>query len=64
MTLELSLVVIHDTGVTVNSSFSYPTRPGHHILKNLNLTLPSSKTVAIVGQSGGGIDFYFLTVLE
>ncbi|XP_012670845.2 mitochondrial potassium channel ATP-binding subunit [Clupea harengus] len=38
----------------MNINFCYPTRPGHHILKNLNLTLPSSKTVAIVGQSGGG----------
>lgn len=35
-------------------SFSYPTRPGHQILKNFNLTLPPCKTVAIVGESGGG----------
>uniref|UniRef100_A0A8C4P149 Mitochondrial potassium channel ATP-binding subunit n=1 Tax=Dicentrarchus labrax TaxID=13489 RepID=A0A8C4P149_DICLA len=35
-------------------SFSYPTRPGHQILKKFNLTLPPSKTVAIVGESGGG----------
>ncbi|XP_067109241.1 mitochondrial potassium channel ATP-binding subunit [Osmerus mordax] len=34
--------------------FSYPTRPGHQILKNFNLTLPPSKTIAIVGESGGG----------
>ncbi|TKS79724.1 ATP-binding cassette sub-family B member 8, mitochondrial [Collichthys lucidus] len=33
---------------------SYPTRPGHQILKKLNLTLPPGKTVAIVGESGGG----------
>ncbi|XP_018531895.1 mitochondrial potassium channel ATP-binding subunit [Lates calcarifer] len=38
----------------MNISFSYPTRPGHQILKKLNLTLPPSKTVAIVGESGGG----------
>ncbi|KAM3866211.1 mitochondrial potassium channel ATP-binding subunit [Diretmus argenteus] len=38
----------------MNISFSYPTRPGHQILKNFNLTLPPSKTVAIVGESGGG----------
>ena len=34
---------------------SYPTRPGHQILKNFNLTLPPSKTIAIVGESGGGM---------
>ncbi|XP_026781818.3 mitochondrial potassium channel ATP-binding subunit isoform X1 [Pangasianodon hypophthalmus] len=38
----------------VNVNFSYPTRPGNQILKNLNLTLPPCKTVAIVGESGGG----------
>ncbi|XP_058490076.1 mitochondrial potassium channel ATP-binding subunit [Solea solea] len=35
-------------------SFSYPTRPGHQILNKFNLTLPPCKTVAIVGESGGG----------
>lgn len=38
----------------MNISFSYPTRPEHQILKKLNLTLPPCKTVAIVGESGGG----------
>uniref|UniRef100_A0A8C9ZQU2 Mitochondrial potassium channel ATP-binding subunit n=1 Tax=Sander lucioperca TaxID=283035 RepID=A0A8C9ZQU2_SANLU len=38
----------------MNISFSYPTRPGHQILTRFNLTLPPSKTVAIVGESGGG----------
>uniref|UniRef100_A0A672ZGE2 Mitochondrial potassium channel ATP-binding subunit n=1 Tax=Sphaeramia orbicularis TaxID=375764 RepID=A0A672ZGE2_9TELE len=38
----------------MNISFSYPTRPGHQILKKFNLTLPPCKTVAIVGESGGG----------
>lgn len=37
--------------------FSYPTRPGHQVLKKFNLTLPPCKTVAIVGESGGG-DFF------
>ncbi|KAM8839634.1 mitochondrial potassium channel ATP-binding subunit [Synchiropus picturatus] len=37
-----------------NISFSYPTRPGHQILNNFTLTLPPCKTVAIVGESGGG----------
>ncbi|XP_013885276.1 mitochondrial potassium channel ATP-binding subunit [Austrofundulus limnaeus] len=35
-------------------SFSYPTRPGHKVLKNFTLTLPPGKTVAVVGESGGG----------
>ncbi|MBN3298930.1 ABCB8 protein, partial [Amia calva] len=35
-------------------TFSYPTRPGNEVLKNFNLVLPPCKTVAIVGESGGG----------
>ncbi|XP_059585271.1 mitochondrial potassium channel ATP-binding subunit isoform X2 [Alligator mississippiensis] len=35
-------------------SFSYPTRPGYQVLRDLSLTLPPGKTVAIVGPSGGG----------
>ncbi|XP_016146807.1 mitochondrial potassium channel ATP-binding subunit [Sinocyclocheilus grahami] len=38
----------------MNINFSYPTRPGNQILNNFNLTLPPYKTVAIVGESGGG----------
>lgn len=38
----------------MNVSFSYPTRPGQEVLKRLHLTLPPCKTVAIVGESGGG----------
>ncbi|KAL0966227.1 hypothetical protein UPYG_G00292590 [Umbra pygmaea] len=37
-----------------NITFSYPTRPAQTILKNFNLTIPPCKTVAIVGESGGG----------
>ncbi|XP_048452165.1 mitochondrial potassium channel ATP-binding subunit-like [Rhincodon typus] len=37
-----------------NIDFSYPTRPGQVVLRNFNLTLPASKMVAIVGQSGAG----------
>uniref|UniRef100_A0A8B9CJ04 Mitochondrial potassium channel ATP-binding subunit n=1 Tax=Anser brachyrhynchus TaxID=132585 RepID=A0A8B9CJ04_9AVES len=35
-------------------SFSYPTRPGHPVLRDFSLSLPPGKTVAIVGPSGGG----------
>uniref|UniRef100_A0A8C9RJ27 Mitochondrial potassium channel ATP-binding subunit n=1 Tax=Scleropages formosus TaxID=113540 RepID=A0A8C9RJ27_SCLFO len=38
----------------MNITFSYPTRPGHQVLKNFNLTLSPGKTVAVVGESGGG----------
>ncbi|XP_054846963.1 mitochondrial potassium channel ATP-binding subunit [Eublepharis macularius] len=37
-----------------NVCFSYPTRPGYHVLRDFCLSIPSNKTVAIVGQSGGG----------
>ncbi|XP_075436603.1 mitochondrial potassium channel ATP-binding subunit, partial [Ascaphus truei] len=36
------------------TSFGYPTRPGHKVLKDFNLRIPPGRTVAIVGQSGGG----------
>ncbi|XP_061835358.1 mitochondrial potassium channel ATP-binding subunit isoform X1 [Nerophis lumbriciformis] len=38
----------------LNVSFSYPTRLGHQVLEKFNLTLPPCKTIAIVGESGGG----------
>lgn len=34
--------------------FSYPSRPTIQILQSLNLTIPASKTLAMVGTSGGG----------
>ncbi|KAL1129860.1 hypothetical protein AAG570_012804 [Ranatra chinensis] len=37
-----------------NVTFAYPSRPSQVILKNLNLSLPAGKTVAIVGSSGNG----------
>ncbi|KAK9282140.1 hypothetical protein L1049_005052 [Liquidambar formosana] len=35
-------------------SFAYPSRPDTLILRNLNLVVPYSKTLALVGASGGG----------
>lgn len=37
-----------------NVSFAYPTRPDTLIFNGLNLKIPSGKTVALVGPSGGG----------
>ena len=34
--------------------FTYPTRPTHVVLKNLNLTIPAGSTMALVGSSGCG----------
>lgn len=35
-------------------SFSYPTRPGAMVLRDLTLTLPRGKVTAVVGRSGAG----------
>ncbi|KAK6162934.1 hypothetical protein DH2020_002775 [Rehmannia glutinosa] len=35
-------------------SFSYPTRPGIQILRDLSLTINNGKIVALVGESGSG----------
>lgn len=35
-------------------AFRYPTRPDYQVLRDFNLVIPANKTVAIVGQSGGG----------
>ncbi|KAL1288929.1 hypothetical protein HN51_057383 [Arachis hypogaea] len=37
-----------------NVSFSYPTRPDIQIFKDLCLSIPAGKTVALVGESGSG----------
>ncbi|CAB4057285.1 ABCB8 [Lepeophtheirus salmonis] len=37
-----------------NITFSYPTRPEQAVLKDFSLRIPPSKTVALVGTSGGG----------
>ncbi|CAJ1950699.1 unnamed protein product [Sphenostylis stenocarpa] len=43
-------------------SFAYPSRPDSLILHSLNLILPSSKTVALVGASGGGKSTIFALI--
>ncbi|TMW88435.1 hypothetical protein EJD97_018572 [Solanum chilense] len=35
-------------------SFKYPTRPAMQIFKDLSLSIPAGKTVALVGESGSG----------
>ncbi|KAG9137652.1 hypothetical protein Leryth_011391 [Lithospermum erythrorhizon] len=37
-----------------NVTFAYPSRPDITILQSLNLVIPASKTLALVGGSGGG----------
>lgn len=37
-----------------NVSFSYPTRPNDHVLKNVSLNFPKNKMTFIVGKSGSG----------
>lgn len=37
-----------------NISFAYHKGDSGHVLKNINLTIPKGKTIALVGQSGSG----------
>lgn len=43
-------------------TFSYPSRPDNLILRSLNLVIPSSKTLALVGASGGGKSTIFALI--
>jgi ABC-type multidrug transport system fused ATPase/permease subunit len=44
-----------DADISFHSvSFSYPSRPGVPVLRDVSLTLPYGKTVAVVGPSGSG----------
>lgn len=43
-------------------SFSYPSRPDAQILQSLNLVIPASKTLALVGASGGGKSTIFALI--
>ncbi|KAF2751990.1 P-loop containing nucleoside triphosphate hydrolase protein [Sporormia fimetaria CBS 119925] len=37
-----------------DTSFAYPTRPDHQVLRNVSMTIPQGSSVAIVGSSGSG----------
>ncbi|KAM7471890.1 hypothetical protein LguiA_010073 [Lonicera macranthoides] len=43
-------------------TFAYPSRPTLQILHGLNLVVPSSKTLALVGASGGGKSTVFALI--
>ncbi|KAF2323655.1 hypothetical protein GH714_036486 [Hevea brasiliensis] len=43
-------------------TFTYPSRPDTLILNSLNLVIPSSKTLALVGASGGGKSTIFALI--
>ncbi|WCJ39357.1 ABC transporter family protein [Euphorbia peplus] len=45
-----------------NVTFAYPSRPDSLILRSLNLVIPSSKTLALVGASGGGKSTIFALI--
>ncbi|GFZ11657.1 ABC transporter family protein [Actinidia rufa] len=45
-----------------NVTFAYPSRPTAQIFRSLNLVIPSSKTVALVGASGGGKSTIFALI--
>lgn len=47
----IELKEFNDSIKLTNLSFAYPSRP---VLKDINLTIPKGKTVALVGPSGGG----------
>lgn len=43
-------------------TFAYPSRPEAVILSSLNLVIPSSRTLALVGASGGGKSTIFALI--
>ncbi|CAL1376317.1 unnamed protein product [Linum trigynum] len=43
-------------------TFAYPSRPDALILRSINLVIPSSKTLALVGASGGGKSTIFALI--
>lgn len=56
----------NDTGIAIefqNVRFSYPNRPEHPVLRNLNLKIHHGQTIGIVGASGCG-KTTIITLLE
>lgn len=47
-----------------NVTFSYPSRPDLHILKNFTLKIPAGQTVAFVGPSGSGKSTVFTLLMR
>lgn len=43
-------------------TFAYPARPTVHILQSLDLVVPASRTLALVGISGGGKSTIFALI--
>ncbi|KAJ8549049.1 hypothetical protein K7X08_032756 [Anisodus acutangulus] len=50
----ITLDVIEGNIELQHISFKYPTRPGMKIFRDLSLSIPAGKTVALVGESGSG----------
>lgn len=44
------------------TTFAYPSRPNAQILNSLHLVIPSHKTLALVGASGGGKSTIFVLI--
>ena len=51
---RLAHPVVLPCGCPVPPSQNYPSRPDKEVFKSLNLTIPSGKSVALVGKSGSG----------
>jgi ATP-binding cassette subfamily B (MDR/TAP) protein 1 len=49
-----TLKTVHGDIELRNISFTYPSRPALPIFRDLSLTVPAGKTVALVGESGSG----------
>lgn len=53
-TFGKTLKTVHGDIELRNISFTYPSRPTIPIFRDLSLTVPAGKTVALVGESGSG----------
>ncbi|XP_057425140.1 ABC transporter B family member 2-like [Lotus japonicus] len=62
--MDRKTLIVHDVGEELKTvegtielkrvHFSYPSRPDVFIFNDFNLTVPSGKSIALVGQSGSG----------